>query len=127
MNKKQQAIKNISYTLLPITIYSVLALPSLTFDFLTLINITVVWWAIIAVVYLVLLSSVKVLSDKASSALMFTVKLYLLWNIFNIFRGCFIAENYWDWKALISNTMALFLSKGLLYIQMSKSPIPQAH
>lgn len=108
MNKKQ-ALNSISYTVLPITIFSVLPYPSLTTDLITTINITVVWWFLIAIVYLIYLTSIKVVSDKATSVLMLTVKLYLLWNIFNIIRGGFIAENYWDWKFLIHNTMGLLL------------------
>ncbi|WP_247237835.1 hypothetical protein [Telluribacter sp. SYSU D00476] len=34
---------------------------------------------------------------------------YILWNILNIIRGLFIAESYWDWKGLITNSTALLL------------------
>lgn len=34
---------------------------------------------------------------------------YLLWNLFSIARGLFIAETYWDWKGLIENSLTLLL------------------
>lgn len=37
------------------------------------------------------------------------VKLYLIWNLFSAVRGLFIAETYWDWKALFGNSFALFV------------------
>ncbi len=65
MNKKQ-ALKILPYTLLPITVFSVLPYPSLSTELIKSIDITVVWWAIIAIVYFVFLSLIKVLSDKAT-------------------------------------------------------------
>ncbi len=109
MNKKQQAIKNITYTLLPISIYTILPYPSTLGNVITLINIVVIWWLIIAVVFLIFFSSIKLLSDKADRDLLLTVKLYLFWNFFSLVRGCFIAENYWDWKGLVYNSMGLLL------------------
>ena len=35
--------------------------------------------------------------------------LYLLWLIICCFRGCIIAENYWEWKQLITGTFCLLL------------------
>ncbi len=35
--------------------------------------------------------------------------LSFFWNAVCIVRGIFVAEIYWDWKALISNAMALML------------------
>lgn len=37
------------------------------------------------------------------------VQVYLLWNVFSILRGVFIAENYWDWKTLVGNGIALMV------------------
>ena len=38
------------------------------------------------------------------------VKYYLLWNIICVIIGVFKAENYWDWKALITNTFPLLMA-----------------
>jgi hypothetical protein len=109
MNKNQMALRAIPYTLLPITIFSVLPYPKETSDFLTQINITVVWWSILASTLFLFWSSAKVLSDKTDRVLLHAIQYYLLWNIFSIARGSFIAENYWDWKALVGNTMSLMI------------------
>ncbi|WP_304323139.1 hypothetical protein [Phocaeicola plebeius] len=37
------------------------------------------------------------------------IDIYLIWNIFCILRGCFVAENYWDWKSLISTSIGLLM------------------
>lgn len=37
------------------------------------------------------------------------VNLYLIWNVVCISRGLIIAENYWEWKALISHGFFLLL------------------
>ena len=106
---KQLTLKTIPYTLLAITVFSILPYPSLTNDLITTINITAAWWAILTIIIFLFWSSAKVLSDKTDRVLLLTVQYYLLWNIFSITRGAFIAENYWDWKGLITNTMALLL------------------
>jgi hypothetical protein len=51
----------------------------------------------------------KYFYDKSNSEGIITITLYLLWNIFSVIRGGFIAENYWDWKGLIHTAMILFL------------------
>lgn len=37
------------------------------------------------------------------------VKLYLIWAIFGIIRGMFVAENYWEWKQWYGQSIALVL------------------
>ncbi len=37
------------------------------------------------------------------------VKLYFLWMILGVLRGFFVADNYWEWKQLISGTSSLIL------------------
>lgn len=36
-------------------------------------------------------------------------KVYFLWMIVGVIRGCFVAENYWEWKQLVDGTFALSL------------------
>lgn len=38
------------------------------------------------------------------------LNILLIYYLFSIIRGVFIAENYWDYKGLIANSMALFLA-----------------
>lgn len=35
------------------------------------------------------------------------VSIFLLWAVFGIIRGCFVADNYWEYKALIDNSFVL--------------------
>lgn len=35
------------------------------------------------------------------------VAIYFVWMLIGVIRGCFVAENYWEWKQLISGTLAL--------------------
>ncbi|MFT5251280.1 MAG: hypothetical protein ACI87N_000256 [Flavobacteriales bacterium] len=51
----------------------------------------------------------KYFFDKKQNKIMIWVKLYLVWNVFSIIRGVFIAETYWDWKTLTTNGFALLL------------------
>ena len=37
------------------------------------------------------------------------LNLYLFWLFFNIIRGAYIAEGYWEWKALIGTSITLLL------------------
>lgn len=37
------------------------------------------------------------------------INMYLLWLLFNSVRGAFIAENYWEWKQLITGMQSLSL------------------
>lgn len=48
------------------------------------------------------------------------IKLYLLWAFVCIIRGGFIAENYWEYKSLVSSTFCLLLPTFVFIFQ---SPI----
>lgn len=37
------------------------------------------------------------------------VSIYLIWLLIGIIRGCFVAENYWEWKQLIQGSFSLSL------------------
>ena len=37
------------------------------------------------------------------------IRIYIIWMIIGVIRGCFVAENYWEWKELVSATFALSL------------------
>lgn len=46
-------------------------------------------------------------------------KIYFLWMIIGVIRGCFVAENYWEWKQLVEGTFALSLP---LFIYIFSDP-----
>lgn len=70
---------------------------------------TFFWWTIQALIIYLYYYAINFYFDFRNSLNFRVVKWYLLWNIFSIIRGFFIAENYWDWKMLTGNGMALLL------------------
>lgn len=75
-----------------------------------ILNDTTIWWILYCFVLVTFWQAKSLFFDsKTDKDNLKYVLLYLLWNLFSVFRGLFIAENYWDWKALISNAMALAL------------------
>jgi hypothetical protein len=70
---------------------------------------TTLWWCVHFVFLLVSFEIGKSAISKEQGILMTFLFLYLLWNLFSFVRGIFVAETYWDWKGLISNSMAIFL------------------
>lgn len=60
--------------------------------------------------YIVLFSLCKQRQLCINSKMMessFLLNLYFIWVIICILRGMFVAEDYWDWKALVTNTLYL--------------------
>lgn len=53
----------------------------------------------------------------------FVFNIYLLWLAICCFRGCLVAENYWEWKQLITGTFYLLLP--VLIFSFSNSYILQ--
>lgn len=71
---------------------------------------TFFWWAVHSLFLgLIIAGAFSSCVDRTQRLLLYPVMLYLVWNIFSTARGCFVAETYWDWKGLISNTLALLL------------------
>lgn len=106
---KQLISKVMPLSILLITIYTVLPYAKKGIPFLPLLENTTIWWSISFLILLVYLISSNVFMESKNRDNMLTVGVYLVWNIVCIVRGMFDAEIYWDWKALIVNTMALML------------------
>ena len=47
--------------------------------------------------------------DTHQRKLMVFITIFLWWNLLAFFHGLFKAEIYWDWKALINNTMGIMV------------------
>ncbi|MEN9306943.1 MAG: hypothetical protein RL173_875 [Fibrobacterota bacterium] len=54
------------------------------------------------------------LKGTGYSSQMKWIHLYLVWNLFCIARGCFVATTYWDWKGLAGNSFGLLLPSAAL-------------
>lgn len=68
---------------------------------------TIFWWILHLLILYVFFRAKKSFFDKRSRHDMLVVKLYLAWNLICIVRGIFIAENYWDFKGLLDNSISL--------------------
>ncbi len=99
----------IPVTIFLITIYSVLPYFRPGIPMVSALDNTTVWWGISFLILISFYLARFYFFDKRNEDNMLVVWIYLLWNIVSIVRGMFIAEHYWDWKGLITNTMALLL------------------
>ncbi len=93
----------ISLTVFPLAIYSVARFyePPL--------GSTTFWWIIqFLVITIFLIARFTYFKDENKNHFLF-LNLYLIWVSLSLIRGIFVAENYWDYKALISNTFRLFI------------------
>lgn len=68
-------------------------------------------------VYFSVIASVLILKNKVlkKNKVDYVVSLYLIWAFIGIIRGCFVAENYWEWKQWGQNSFSLLLPL-LLYV-----------
>ena len=117
--KNSTLIKIVSFTILPVTILSVLPYPGEFTSIISNFENTTFWWSIQAFVIFAFWMSQKYFFEEENAQNMQVVKWYILWNIFSSSRGIFIAENYWDWKGLAENTLAL-LMPVLVYTATNK-------
>lgn len=93
---------------LPISIVCI-TIASIKMHALIPIDKTAIWWMIQSFVLIVLLLSKRHFFNEENEQSMSLVLIYLLWNLFNVLRGIFIAEHYWDWKNLIENFFRLMI------------------
>ncbi len=67
------------------------------------------WWVVQFIFICILVKIRSLFSDSLIEINLFYVRFYLVWIIICIIRGAIIAENYWEWKSLISHGFLLFL------------------
>jgi hypothetical protein len=70
---------------------------------------TAFWWLFKVTFLLLALVCTSLFIKKRQITGMWIITVYLLWNIFCIFRGVFIAETYWDFKGLIHTSLVLLV------------------
>ena len=67
------------------------------------------WWLVqIIFIYLLFKLKNKITSPTIETNFLY-IKLYIFWSIICIVRGVFVAQNYWEWKMLISTSYFLLL------------------
>ncbi len=95
------------YQLLPLSIIWI-TLSSLKGHTVLPIGDTTMGW-ILQLLILVLFVYTAQFNYKLKKESMLFVHLYLIWIILSIVRGCFIADNYWDWRNLIDTSFCLLI------------------
>ncbi len=100
--------KVLPITILFVTINSVIV-HSNYISLNSIFNNTTIWWIIFSFILFSFALAKLFFYDKSNNRNMIFVFIYLLWNLACIIRGSFVAETYWDWKALVGNMMVLLL------------------
>lgn len=103
MNKIRLLIRNLSFTIFFITIYSIA--PYSKFPILN----TTIWWGVIATILYFFWESKKYIFDSANTYNMRHIKWFLIYMSFAIVRAVFLCDNYWDWKGMIGVSMGLLM------------------
>lgn len=95
---KQELRQVFPYTILLISVSSILQWCSLP------IGNTFLWWLLQSFILFIFYKL------KPKNYVIFPIKLFLLYLVFSaIYGAIFMAENYWDWKLLVSNLMIFSL------------------
>ena len=82
-------------------------------------NTTIMWIVNFAIVFIILAYKERYFQPiNKKDYLIITI--YFIWLIIGIIRGIFVAENYWEWKQLITGTLCLLLPI-LVYVFVSPS------
>ncbi len=106
---KQIVSRLIPITMIFITVYSVVPYFRPQIPLISTLENTTLWWGVSIMILFLFILSKKYYFDKKNDDNMLIVWIYLLWNAVCIIRGMFVAEMYWDWKALTGNAMSLLL------------------
>jgi hypothetical protein len=75
----------------------------------SLLGYTVIWWTNQFFLLLIFWSIKTNYTNKTHSNNLFILNIYLIYIVISFFRGIFLADGYWDWKALISNMIGLLV------------------
>jgi len=70
---------------------------------------TTFWWLIYSCCLFIFIKSKSFFFDVSNNKNIRSLYLFLVWCIISIVRGFFVAENYWEWKNLISTSLILLL------------------
>lgn len=76
------------------------------------------WWGVQIIFLIVLLRLKKSFTSSRIDKNFLLIKLYLCWNLICIVRGVFVADNYWEWKMLLTTSFFLLLPL-LVYVSNS--------
>lgn len=100
---------SLPYTIVLIAFFTIVGLYRPGFPILSLFDITAVRWFFSFFILFVFIYSSIYFFDDINKKNLLVIKIYLIWMLICIVRGLFAAENYWDWKGLTSNSLAILL------------------
>lgn len=96
---------------------------AMTFTSLNLLPYTL--WMLISVITILLIIVLKPkYFNTEDLPLIWPIRLYLIWNMISVIRGVFIAENYWEWKNLVSIAVVMMVPL-FVYISTNKEFVQQ--
>lgn len=65
------------------------------------------WWSVFVFLIFQFIRCKKVYYDPVNNKNIDVIKWLLFWTLISVIRGCFVADNYWEWKNLPDASMAL--------------------
>lgn len=77
---------------------------------------TVTNWFLYLVIIVLFIKGKKYYYDSSNTKNLLFIRLYLIWVGISFVRGLFVAEYYWDYKALTQSTFALLLPLSLFVL-----------
>lgn len=70
---------------------------------------TAIYWIVSFTIIIIILFFIRDYFLPANKRDYLIILLYFAWFVIGVIRGVFVAENYWEWKQLITGTLALSL------------------
>ena len=100
---------SLPYTIVLLAVFTIVGLYRPGFPLLSILDVTVIRWFVSFFILFVFFYSSVLFFDDINKKNLLVIKIYLIWMLICIVRGLFAAENYWDWKGLTSNSLAILL------------------
>lgn len=97
------------YIIILVAITSVIAFPNPIFPYISKLDNTAISWMLSTSVLIILFFSMIYFYDDINQKNTRVITYFFIWTVICIVRGFFVADNYWDIKALITNTFGLLL------------------
>jgi hypothetical protein len=84
---------------------------------------TFFWWAVQFLFFFILIKTKKSFYNPLNKKNILPVVFFLIWALICVFRAFFVAENYWEWKNLV--TMSFVLLLGLVVFVFTNPELNQ--
>ena len=109
--------KLIIYVLVAVIITDIFKLlswvPTVNIPFSTAISLVLNYTSVFILAFI---ASKSMVYSEISQSVKFFFSFWLIWNVFNIFRGVILAENYWDLKFLFFSSILFSLISLVFFV-----------